>query len=228
MKGLLITIVVLLGLLVAADRIGVVLAENQVAAQIQEQGGLTGEPDVDITGFPFLTQAVAGRYDDVAIALTADQLGFPDGGTARVSLQGVALPLSDVVGGRVSAIPVERVDGRASLSYGLLSAQLDGDTELSREGDGVRITRTVQVLGRSVRLTAAGQVDLDGQDLVIDVQQASGAGIDVPDFLLEAARGALDFRYTVPELPFGLQLTGLAPTDTGVDLTVQATDIVLQ
>ncbi len=228
MKGLLITVVVLLGLLVAADRVGVVLAEDQVAAQIAERGQLAGEPDVDITGFPFLTQVVAGRYDDVRLSLTADQLGLPDGGSAEVSLQGVQVPLSDVLGGDVSEIPVDRIDGRASLSYGLVSSQLDGDTQLSREGNGVRVTRTVEVLGQSVRLTATGQVALDGQDLVITVEQATGAGVDIPGFLVDAAQGLLDFRYTVPTLPFGLQLTGLTTTDRGVDLTVQATDTVLR
>ncbi|KQS73657.1 DUF2993 domain-containing protein [Modestobacter sp. Leaf380] len=228
MKGLLITVLVLLGLLVAADRVGVVVAEDQVAAQVAQRGQLTGEPEVDITGFPFLTQALGGRYEDVRLALTADQLGLPDGGTAEVSLQGVQLPLSDVIAGDVAEIPVEHVDGRASLSWGLLSSQLDGDTQLSREGDGVRVTRTVEVLGQSVRLTAAGQVALDGQDLVVTVDQAAGAGVDVPDFLLDAAQDLLDFRYTVPALPFGLQLTGLTTTDSGVDLTVEATDTVLR
>lgn len=228
MKGLLITLGVLLVLLVAADRVGVVVAERQVAAQVAQQGRLPGEPDVDITGFPFLTQAVAGRYDDVRISLTADELGQPAGTTAEVSLQGVQLPLSDVLGGRVSQLPVDRVDGTASVPFALLAAQLGGDTTLARDGDGLRITKTVEVLGQTVPLTAAGTVALDGQDLVVDVSSAAGAGIDVPQVVLEQAQQLLDFRYTLPALPFGLQLTGLQVTDSGVDVTVAATDVVLQ
>lgn len=228
MKGLLITLGVLLVLLVAADRVGVLVAEQQVAAQVAQQGRLPGEPDVDITGFPFLTQAVAGRYDDVRISLTADELGQPAGTTAEVSLQGVQLPLSDVLGGRVSQLPVDRVDGTASVPFALLAAQLGGDTTLARDGDGLRITKTVEVLGQTVPLTAAGTVALDGQDLVVDVSSAAGAGIDVPQVVLEQAQQLLDFRYTLPALPFGLQLTGLQVTDSGVDVTVAATDVVLQ
>jgi hypothetical protein len=227
-KGLLITVGVLVVLLVAADRVGVLLAEDQVAAQVAAQGQLAGEPEVDITGFPVLTQAVAGRYDDVRISLTADELGQPAGTSADVSLQGVRLPLSDVLGGQVSQLPVDRVDGRASVPYDLLAAQLGGDTTLTREGDGLRITKTVEVLGQTIPLTAAGQVALDGQDLVVTVDSAAGAGIDVPDFLLDQAQDLLDFRYTLPALPFGLQLTGLQTTDGGVDVTVAATDVVLQ
>ncbi|MCO7222559.1 DUF2993 domain-containing protein [Klenkia sp. PcliD-1-E] len=228
MKGLLITLGVLVVLLVAADRVGVLVAEDQVAAQVQQQAGLAGEPSVDITGFPFLTQAVAGRYDDVRISLTADELGQPAGTSAEVSLQGVRLPLSDVVGGRVSRLPVDRVDARASVPFDLLAAQLGGDTTLTREGDGLRITKTVEVLGQTVPLTAAGTVALDGQDLVVTVDSASGAGIDVPQFLLDAAQDLLDFRYPLPALPFGLQLTGLQVTGTGVDVTAGADDVVLQ
>jgi hypothetical protein len=227
-KGLLITLGVLLVLLVAADRVGVLVAERQVAEQVAQQGGLPGEPDVDITGFPFLTQAVAGRYDDVRISLTADELGQPAGTTADVSLQGVQLPLSDVLGGRVSQLPVDRVDGQASVPFDLLAAQLGGDTALTRDGDGLRITKTVEVLGQTIPLTAAGTVTLDGQDLVVDVSSAAGAGLDVPQFVLEQAQDLLDFRYTLPALPFGLQLTGLQVADGGVDVTVAATDVVLQ
>jgi hypothetical protein len=227
-KGLLITLGVLVVLLVAADRVGVLVAEDQVAAQVQRQAGLAGEPSVDIAGFPFLTQAVAGRYDDVRIALTADDLGQPAGTSAQISLQGVRLPLSDVVGGRVSRLPVDHVDARASVPFDLLAAQLGGDTTLSREGEGLRITKTVEVLGQTVPLTAAGTVALDGQDLVVTVDSASGAGVDVPQFLLDAAGDLLDFRYTLPALPFGLQLTGLQVTGAGVDVTAAADDVVLQ
>ena len=228
MKGLLITVGVLVVLLVAADRVGVLLAEDQVAAQVAERGQLAGEPEVDITGFPFLTQALAGRYDDVQISLTADELGQPAGTTADISLQGVRLPLSDVLGGQVSQLPVDRVDGRASVPYDLLAGQLGGDTTLTREDDGLRITKTVEVLGQTIPLTAAGQVALDGQDLVVTVDSAAGAGIDVPDFLLDQAQDLLDFRYPLPALPFGLQVTGLQVADGGVDVMVAATDVVLQ
>ena len=78
-----------------------------------------------------------------------------------------------------------------------------------------------------MRLTAAGQVTLDGSDLVVDVSEVSGPGGDVPDFVLEQAADLLDIRYTVPALPFGLQLTDVSPDDDGVDVRVAATDTVL-
>ena len=228
MRALLVVILLLIGLVLVADRVAVGFAEDRVAEQVAEKGGLAGTPEVDIDGFPFLTQAVGGRYDEVRISLTAEQLGQPEGTRADVVLRGVEVPLSSVLAGSVQEVPVERIDGTATLSYALLSAQLGSDTELEREGDGLRITRTVEVLGQQVRLTATGQVALDGNDLVVDVEEASGAGVDVPGFLLDRATDLLDLRYPVPALPFGLQLTGVRPAADGVDIRVEATDTVLR
>lgn len=227
MKALLVVVLLLGGLFVVADRVTVGLVETRVAREIAAAAALPGTPEVDITGFPFLTQAVEGRYDDVRISLTAAQLGQPEGTRADVTLRGVEVPLSDVFSGAVTQIPVEAIDGTATLSYALLSAELGPDTTLSREGDGLRITGTVELLGQRLRLTAAGQVTLEGADLVVDVQEATGAGIDVPQWLLGQAADLLDLRYTVPPLPFGLQLTDVTPVDDGVEVRVAAEDTVL-
>ena len=227
MKALLVVVLVLLGLAVAADRIAVHIAEDKVATQVAEKGSLHGTPAVDISGFPFLTQAVAGTYDDVRISLTAEQLGQPAGTRADIALHGVHVPLSEVVSGSVDKVPVDRIDGTATLSYELLSAQLGGDATLRPEGDGLRITKTVELLGRKIPLTATGTVTLKGEQLVVDVSKASGAGVDLPGFLVSRASDLLDLRYDVPALPFGLQLTGVAPADDGVHLRLVATDPVL-
>jgi hypothetical protein len=229
--GCLVALVVLLalvlGVLVVADRVGVGIAEDRVAEQIAARGELAGTPEVDITGFPFLTQAVSGRYSDVRIHLTAEELGQPAGTRADVSLQGVHVPLSDVLSGSVQQIPVDRVDGTATLSYALLAAQLGGDTTLSQDGDGIRITKTVEVLGFDFPLTAAGTVTLDGQDVVVDVRDASAGAVDVPGFVLDTAEDLLDFSYPVPALPFGLELTSVQPAPDGIDVRVAAQDTVL-
>ncbi len=228
MKALLVVLVLLLGLGVLVDRVSVGFAEDQVARQVAEQGGLAGTPEVDITGFPFLTQAIGGRYDDVRITLTAEQLGRPAGTRADIALRGVELPLSTVLSGSVQEVPVERIDGTATLSYALIAAELGSDTELAREGEGLRITRTVELLGRELPLTAAGQVTLEGSDLVVDVEEATGAGVELPGFLVDRAADLLDLRYPVPALPFGLQLTGVQVAEDGVDIQVEATDTVLR
>jgi hypothetical protein len=226
-KALVITLVVLVGLALAADRVGVRVADAKVAQQIQQREHLAGKPSVDITGFPFLTQAVAGTYDDVRISLTAADLGQPAGTRADVDLHGVHLPLSSALSGSVSRIPVDRVDGAATLSYALLSQQIGHGTTLSWAGGGLRLATSVTILGRTVPLTAEGTVHLDGDQLVVDAQHASAAGVSLPSALVTRAGSALDLRYRVPALPLGLHLTGVRPTADGVVVDVVGTGTVL-
>ncbi len=227
MRALVVVLVLLLGLAVLADRVFHGMAEDRVATELAEKGELQGTPEVEIAGFPFLTQALGGRYDDVRISLTAEELGQPAGTRADVALHGVHVPLSSVLSGSVTEVPVERIDGTATLSYDLLAAQLGGDTTLRRDGDGLRITSTVEVAGQTIPLTATGTVTLDGNDLVVDVAEATGAGVEVPGLLVDRAADLLDLRYSVPALPFGLELTSVTPADDGVTVTVEAEDTVL-
>ncbi len=230
MKALVVLVVivaVLLGIGLLADRAVEKWAEGYVADQLTEQAGLAGTPDVDVRGFPFLTQALSGTYEDVRISLTADELGQPEGTSADVRLVGVQIPLSAVLSGEVQEVPVDRIEGTATLSYELLSDQLGGDSTLSPEGDGLRVTKTVEILGYTLPLTATGTISLDGDELVVDVERASGAGVEVPGFLVDQASDLLDLRYAVPALPFGLQLTSVTPAPDGVVVEVEATDTVL-
>lgn len=227
MKALLIVVVVLLGLALLVDRVAVGVAEDRVARELATTGGLQGTPEVDITGFPFLTQALGGRYDEVRISLDADQLGQPEGTRADVTLRGVQVPLSAVLAGSVREVPVERIDGTATLSYELIATGLGADTTLAREGDDLRITRTVELFGQQVPLTAVGQASIDGGEVVIDVEKAAGAGVELPGFLVGQASDLLDLRYAVPALPFGLRLTSVRPADDGVVVGLEATDTVV-
>jgi hypothetical protein len=227
-RALLILLLVLAVLLVVVDRVGVAIAEDRVAEGIAEEAGLDDPPVVDVVGFPVVDEAVRGRYDEVRIAFTAADLGQPEGTEADVVLRGVEVPLGALLDGAVQRVPVERIDGTATLSYQLLAAQLGGDTRVERDGDGLRITRTVEVLGREVPLTASGDVTLDGSDLVVDVEKAAGAGVEVPDIVIDRAADLLDLRYTVPPLPFGLRLTDVRPADEGVVVDVAAKDTVIE
>ena len=216
MRALLILLAVLGLLFVVVDRVGVAVAEDRVADRIAAEVGMPGPPEVDITGFPFLTQAAAGRYAEVQIGLTAADLGQPEGTRADVSLHGVEVPLADVLAGSVEQVPVERIDGTATLSYALLAAEIGEGTQLERDGDGLRITRTLDLAGQQVPLTAAGNVTLDGRDLVIEVERAGGAGVDLPEQVVGSVSDLLGLRYTIPDLPFDLELTDVRPADRGV------------
>ncbi len=224
----LVVLLILAGLVVGADRVGEEIAEDQVARVVAERAGLGGAPELEFGGFPFLTQAVAGRYEDVRVSLTGADLGQPEGTRADVSLRGVRVALSDVVSGSVQEVPVEGVDGAVTLPYALLADALGPGTTVTRDGDGLRVQRTVEVAGLSLPLTARGTVSLDGDTLVVDVGDVSGAGVDIPPLLVEQVSDTLDLSYRIPPLPLGLQVTGVEPADDGAQVRVEAVDTVLR
>jgi hypothetical protein len=227
-RFLMVLALLLVGLVVGADRVGEEIAEDQGARVVAERAGLAGAPDLEFGGFPFLTQAVAGRYEDVQVSLTGADLGQPEGTRADVSLRGVQVALSDVLSGSVQEVPVEGVDGTVTLPYGLLADELGPSATVTRDGDGLLVQRTVEVAGVSLPLTARATVSLDGDTLVFDVGDVSSAGVDVPPFLVEQVGDALDVRYRIPPLPFGMQVTGVEPADDGLRLRVEAVDTVLR
>src|SRR5690242_11806377 len=66
-RRLLIGVVVLLVLLLAADRIGKYAAEQVAGDTIQNSQHLQSRPDVEVAGFPFLTQFASGDYGEITL-----------------------------------------------------------------------------------------------------------------------------------------------------------------
>ncbi|MGX7823979.1 LmeA family phospholipid-binding protein [Actinokineospora sp. 24-640] len=105
-------LVVLLGLLVAADFGAAAIVEHEVSKRAQQQFDLRDHPSVKIGGFSFLVQAVSGEYESV----TVDAQGVPVNTLRDVEvhaeLRGVQAPLSDVIGGTLTGVPVREVHGQ--------------------------------------------------------------------------------------------------------------------
>ncbi|HVK24163.1 MAG TPA: DUF2993 domain-containing protein [Actinokineospora sp.] len=110
-RRLVITLVVLLGLLVAADFGAAAFFEHEVSKRAQQQFDLRDHPEVQVGGFSFLAQAVSGEYDLV----TVDAKGIPVNTLRDVEvhadLKGVQAPLSDLISGSITGVPVREVVG---------------------------------------------------------------------------------------------------------------------
>src|SRR4026208_2531269 len=84
----------------AADRIGVAVAQNRLASEIEQQLNLDRKPDVSIRGIPFLTQATSGKDKDIRVPLPDVDAGDVQNVAIDARLQGAHLSLSDALGGR--------------------------------------------------------------------------------------------------------------------------------
>jgi len=229
MRRLLIVLVVLAALLVAADRIGVVVAQNRLASEIQQQLDLDAKPDVSIRGIPFLTQAIRGTYKDIRVQLPDVDAGDVQDLSVNARLQGAHVSLSDALGGNVDRIPVDQISGTLLIPYDQLAraSGISGLT-ITREGDSLRLTGSVQVLGRPVKAEAVGRVEVNDGRIAINAEQAKVAGIPVPTAVLDEAARLLSFRVQPQNLPLNLRITAVHLTDTGLLVDAVSDDVVLR
>lgn len=224
MKKLLAAVAVLLVLLVVADRVAVVVADRALASQLDSQLGTT--PSVHVRGFPFLTQALAGRYADVEVTapqVTRSGLTLTD---LTASLRGVRVPLSAVVGGSVTSVPVDHLSVAAVVPYASLQSRAHGLT-LAQAGAGVRVGGTLRVLGRDLAASALATATLDGTALVLRATSIEVGGVPVAGSVASALTGRLDLRIDLSDLPYGVQVTSVRATPAGVAVTGAATGAVL-
>ena len=229
MRRLLVVLVVLLALLAVADRVAVFVAQSVLASQVKTQLELDQTPDVSIRGIPFLTQAVGGRYDDVRVTLPDVDAGALQNIAVDARLQGVHVPLSDVVKRQIDQVPVDRISGTLDVRYAELAraSGISGLT-ITRDGDSLKLAGSVQVLGRQLRASAVGRVEVRGNDIQINAEQAEVAGVPVPQVALDAAARLLSFKVSPTNLPLSLQITSVDIGDDALFVSAVSDDVVLR
>jgi hypothetical protein len=215
-RKLLTALVVLAALLVAADRITVHYVDRSVADRMREDGQLDVTPDVDIRGFPFLTQALRGRYGHVDVHVRDLRRNGVTVSRLDVAVLGAELPLSKV--GSATAVPVEGLRAPAVITYYELahSSGLAGVT-VAPAGNGVAVTGTVA----GVTATATSTLALRGDRVVVTARSIRGAGVSLP------LKGLLDFSVRIPALPYGLHLDSAVARPDGVHLAASSGRTVL-
>lgn len=206
----LIAFLLVLGLVVAADRLAAAYAENRIAVEIQKQG-FGAKPDVTIEGFPFLAQ-VLDRY-------------FPH---ARMTARGVRQgPLTidrieaDVRNVRTGSDfregTIGSVDGTATVAFGDLARATDQPgLRLSAAG---RDTVKAEVDLGVVSGTMTWQVTTAGRN-GIRIRPIPADGFDLTGLVTD-----LDFTIPLGDLPMGLTLRSLSVSRDGVRLRVTGSHI---
>lgn len=226
MKGLLLTLLLLGVALVAADRVGVVLAERAVAERLAETG-LPGA-SVEIRGVPFLTQAVRGSYDEIAVSARDVPAGEVRLASLEATLVGLRAPLREVLGGELTAVPVDALRATAVLPYAELGRRTPAaEVTVAPAGERLRITGRVEVLGQTLSAATESSVALAGDEIVVTAESFDvGSGV-VNTLLTRALQGVFDLRLSLAALPYDLVPSGLAVTERGIVLSAFASDTVL-
>lgn len=226
-RGLLILLVFVVLLLVAADRIGLVVAERTVASKVQSSQDLANRPAVHIEGIPFLTQVIANRYQ--AVRLDSDHLtvGAQD---KRVALDALDARLTGVrATKRFSGVTAERVTATARIGYPQLS-QLLGIPLGYQQGGRVQTHKSVTVLGQTITGTVSAVVTVPGGDELgfSDVRVGvADTGVRLPQAAVNELTAVFSSQLSLAGLPYGLRVRQLDATSSGVAVTATATNVSL-
>jgi LmeA-like phospholipid-binding len=207
----LIAVVLLLVLLVIADRVSVAYAENKMAQQIQSQG-LSSKPHVSIEGFPFLTQVLSRNLHEVNITAPSVSEGPLNINNLVANLQGIHLNSGYNSG------TVDHLTGTALITFGDLFGGQGGPSVTVTAVHGNEVTMNVDA--DIVSGTVVARVTQVGTDK-IHVQVISASGIPVS--LLPSS--FTDFTVTVPNLPLNMNVQSVNVSGQGVLIHVTGSDI---
>lgn len=230
-RVLIIIVVLVIGLVIAADRIGAVVGAHVLAGKVQNFEHLPNRPSASISGIPFLTQAFGGKYQNVKITAAEVPVNEVSVTTLTAHLHGVHLPFSKALHGSVSQVPVDRVDGTAFVSFADANSYLakhpvaGQQVQLSAGSSGstVNVSDQARVAGKSVALHGVGLVAVGGNIVTVNVSQLAATGARLPKGVSKQLKVSLPLQ----GLPFRLQLTSVKVSSSGMTATGGATNIVL-
>lgn len=210
LRRILIPLFILVALFVVADRVAVHYADRVVAQRIQRDQALSSKPDVSIGGFPFLTQAIGGRYDDVTVTLHDVRRGPVRVDRLTAHLNGVHVSLGAVFSQHLNSVPVDRATAQVFVAFADLNAYL-GPRHITVSADGrlLHVSGTVTVAGHTISASGQGRLSVSGDSVRVSAEQ--GLGFDIP----------------LTGLPFRIKLESATVTNQGITVTASAEGLVL-
>jgi hypothetical protein len=226
MRKLVIVLIVLAALLVIVDRVAVSGAEREIARQVQSRYDLAEPPAVEIRGVPFLTQALSGRYDEIAVSMGEITQEGVTLSRIDATLYGVSAPLADLIQNSANArISAERVTGTAVISMETIAARAPRGIKVeSGKGGSLKVSGDISVLGRSVPVAADLKIAVArGAVRLTPVNLEVAGGFSVPE-----PERLITFTVPVRDLPLNLRITGVKTTPDGVAVEGTATDVPLR
>jgi hypothetical protein len=226
LRRLVIFVVIVIGLLVAVDRVGAYAASKATAREVRDQGA--GTANVRILGFPFLTQVARGDLSTVTIsekALAGNGLTFQ---TIYSTAHGAHVSLSDALRGHVSSVPIDRVDGTAVLTYASLSGSILQALDI---GSTFRLSLTPAGTGK-VEAHVSGPAGLSFSQQV-PVPTVSGGKLQLGSFVQRFASVlpssvAADLAIGLPALPYGLTLSTATAQADGIHFAIAGRNVTVQ
>ncbi|MGA5188051.1 DUF2993 domain-containing protein [Streptomyces griseoincarnatus] len=239
LRILLVIAVVLGAIFLIVDRVAVHFAEGEAADRVRASEGLASTPDVDIQGFPFLTQVLGGSLDEVRVGISDYEAGAGEGGKTiriadlRADLRGVEFS------GDFGSAVADSATGTATIAYDELLRNAKAEptqvapgitaevVALADGGNGkIKVALETTVLGTKLPVTVLSSVTVvDGNTVRVraDALPVLG-GVEIAE---SRVRRITDFEQKIDGLPGGISLEKVQAAADGVDVTVSGKDVRL-
>jgi hypothetical protein len=210
-------ILVVAVLLLIGDRVGNLVAENDMADQFTSNG-FPVKPSVNIEGFPFLTQVVMRDFRRVDISASNIPAGPVTITSLHATLKGMHLSSS------FNSATIDSITATAFVSFGSLTTAgglgaVAGVVATQVGPDKLKVTATV--LGQSIGSEEAVIKQTGPQQITVQVLDGGGLG-----GILGSTLGSFStFSFKLPAgVPPSLRITGLTLNPTGLTLSAAATN----
>lgn len=226
LKRLLIVLLILVGLAALADRFLARAAGDAAGTQIRRAVDSPEDAEVRFNGFPFVTQAMRGHFESVDVtARDVPQAGLT---VTRIEAHftGVRINFSKALNGEVAGVPTDRARATVRISYDDLNAFLGrrpGRLNVSGESGKSVVSGQIRVRGAELDASGTAAAQIRDGAVVLRVTQATAEGRAVP----AAALPLLTVELRLPDLPFGIALTGVTAERDALVITGSAKGLVI-
>lgn len=249
-RKLIIGIVLLVGLVVVVDFGAAAYSEYRVSRALREGGDLRADPEVTIHGFPFVTQAVEGNYRNVEIRARGVREDLIGDTIIEATLNGVRIPTSDLIDGKVNSVPVDHVSGRMRIDatelgrlLGVPDLQVSAPPADKSDGTGgsggsgmtttgaVVLTGTVPIRGLNVKVSVQAELLLEGNQVRIaanDFYAGPGSEPDITVTDPDRPKVLGQFNRVIDtQLPFGVLPTEVTAAGSQIVIEGAGDDVTI-
>lgn len=236
LRRLLITLVIVLAVVALGDRVANALVERRIATEVANTAADNGaysdqEPDVKIHGWPFLTQAWTGDFEQIDITLKdvgSNGLTFP---TLDLVAHDVDADWRELTNGGDAVASTLDVSGSISVDSieTLMAEQTGYDLQINEDGTASLIG-SQKLMGVEVEVEATGQFAFGDGSLTFTPDTVESLTEGLPPQvqpLVEQTLGEFSSTVALPELPYGIQLAEIAFEGDVVTVSGSAEDVVL-
>lgn len=227
MRKLIVLLLVVGGMLVAADRLAAHEAGHVLSQRLASAYQFNQQPSVQVRGIPFLTQWSSGQYQEIDIevpSVTASNVSVNNLSAQlhTVTTAHFATSSADVAGATAQQV---NVTGVVPFS----SVPVPKGFQVAAQGNQLKVTGTVSSGGFSAPIGAVVNVGVQNRELQLTVDHVqlpnslSGLGLAIPvtaQLNQQLRAAASSFR-----LPMGVRLDSVSVIGDGLQISASASGI---